>query len=395
VTRVDITVDTIRAVLVGRGAPRSADDATLLEIARSPRHKLAVTLLSAWSSAGRALSREHDDELAAHRRRIDRYRATWGRIREVAPDVHTIKGFGILRHYPPGVLRAAGDIDVICPRPAQMWRAARRLLDDGWDFEALTVLGGRRMVGGTRTAADRPEILLELRKPPSDGIDVPYVVGLATPDIFTSLRMPPRRLSAPGRSWLATNVVALLAERWERRFNSRDLLDIALLATRFEAVDRAALRVALDETTLWPEWYQAVRAVARIGLPPPPALPGQTRSRLRTRVGRAAGTLARWAHPARAAGYLVAGTVDADLGRLADRLAGGLYERVGAPRLLRLGVPLFGVPLADTASDTGEVRLDRRGRHAVARTPIGSFLLVPGACRAEWLDDVRRAFATG
>lgn len=91
-----------------------------------------------------------------------------------------------------------------------------------------------------------------------------------------------------------------------------------------------------------------------------------------------------------------------------------MHRRPGARRLLASGVSLFGVPLGggDTAGDAGSnpsagarpddpagarppaaepvdgLRLDDVGRHLVARTPLGSFLLVSGAARQEWLDEV-------
>ena len=39
--------------------------------------------------------------------------------------------------YPPGLLRSAGDLDVVCP-PGELWPAARALIEQGWELEALT-----------------------------------------------------------------------------------------------------------------------------------------------------------------------------------------------------------------------------------------------------------------
>jgi hypothetical protein len=93
-----------------------------------------------------------------------------------------------------------------------------------------------------------------------------------------------------------------------------------------------------------------------------------------------------WSHPLRAAGLLAISTADADHGRAADRFAQTLHERVGARRLLRAGVPLFGVPVDEERAD--RLLLIDRGHRLLARTPVGTFLLTAGACPQEWLTDL-------
>jgi hypothetical protein len=109
---------------------------------------------------------------------------------------------------------------------------------------------------------------------------------------------------------------------------------------------------------------------------------------------------ALWSNPLRVAGLMAISTVDSDRGALADWLAHAFQRRIGCWRLLRLGLPLFAVPftsgpltsgpltsVADARSDADGLTLERRGPHLVARTPIGSFLLVAGSCPQTWLEE--------
>jgi hypothetical protein len=107
-------------------------------------------------------------------------------------------------------------------------------------------------------------------------------------------------------------------------------------------------------------------------------------------------------------------TTDTDRGALADRLSRVVHERIGAWRLLRLGLPLFAVPLPSApadgslavpdwpgptaaapdwpgptaaASTPDAVRLVRLGTHLVALTPVGQFLMTAGSCQETWLTE--------
>src|SRR6185312_3617705 len=114
-------------------------------------------------------------------------------------------------------------------------------------------------------------------------------------------------------------------------------------------LDRAGLEAldrALTATMLWPQLRELARLLRRSGLAAePPALPGGGRAAWRSRAARLRRSVALWSHPLRAAGLLVISTVDADRGALADRMAHAVQRRIGAWRLLRLGLPLFAVPL--------------------------------------------------
>jgi hypothetical protein len=375
-----VSAEGVRALLISRGVCDAADDEALLDAARSEQHKLAATLLSLWERDGRRLSSAQAQELAAHRERFGYYHRTWDAIGKVAPDAFTVKGAGIAAAYPSGVLRSAGDLDVVCASFEEIWAAATYLLEDGWDLEAFTVQR-------TRPGDTVPyHLVVELTRPEIAHVGEILSVGLTTAEIFTTTAQRPFELSRAPRSPLAANIVALVAERWEREFRSRDLLDLTLLAARLTAHDVAVLRDGLARTGLWPEWIELTAAVAQQGWTLDVDLPEAGGAARRERLRRTAAA-ARWCHPVRALGYAAQAGVDRDSGRIADLAADFVHERVGVHRVLGLGLPLFGVPLGAPRPTAATLELERAGRHLLAHSPVGTFLLAAGAARQEWLDD--------
>jgi len=387
----------LRRLLASRGVPSTVDRDGLLLASRSPAHKLAVTLLSHWAATGTALTTAQRAELADHGHRIDTYTALWQRLRALAPNAYLVKGPQIAGLYPAGVLRAAGDIDVVLPGGAHLFSAAADLLGQGFTVQAFTLF--------PRAGADDCDVLMSVQRDSDTAIGDPYEVELRTPDIATSVRRPAVRLRGGAAEPAAASAVALVAERLERRFTSRDVLDLAVLAGAVGPAGTAMLRDGLDQARLWPQYRELRRLLARAGLLPgdtgdgPVGGTGQGDGGLptvrRPVPARAADRLRqarRWSHPLRAAGYLAGTTVDADRGRLADLLVRGLHERIGARALLAAGVPLFGVPVDDRPHGTGLLLADR-GARLLARTPVGTYLMVAGACQAHWLDDLGRPAA--
>ncbi|WRZ88141.1 nucleotidyltransferase family protein [Streptomyces sp. NBC_01007] len=375
-TDVEVSAATVLALLdAGPGVSREA----VVRTARDSRHKLAATLLSLWAEDGRALTGAEAAELRLHRERIDHYRRIWSQLQTAAPGVSLLKGMTIAGLYPPGVLRAAGDLDVVCPGHADLWNCARHLAANGWDLAAFTV-------SPARTGDSVPLHLgAEFRSPAPEPSPDPYAVGLFTAEIVTEVRAPAWQLTRPSRSPLAACAVALVAERWERPFRTRDLLDLALLLQHLDGTGVQQLRADLARTGLWPEWREALRAMARLGWRPAVTLPHTRTAAVRARLLRAARATARWSSPVRAPALVAQSGIEGEAGRLADLASDLAHRGIGARRLLDAGLPLFGVPLEDEPTD--RLRLDDVGRHLVARTPLGSFLLVTGAARREWLDE--------
>ena len=395
----------LRQLLVSRGVPADADDAAVLSAARAAKHKLHVTVLSAQESAGRSLSDQQKAELAAYQHRVEQYRAAWSIIGETAPNARVVKGWTIGDHYPPGMLRSAGDLDVVCP-PGEIWQAARALIDNGWEMEAITLFPAGP--GADLDVSRWCHVLMDAVKPSdSDFIDEPYEVELRTADVATSIRVPARRIGDAPLPPATASVLALAAERWERPFRTRDIYDLAILTGQLDRAGLEALNEALTATMLWPQMRELSKLLRRSGLARPPDQPDSGLAAWRSRAARLRRSITLWSHPLRVAGLLVTGTVDADRGALADRLAHAVQRRIGTWRLLRLGLPLFAVPLpaepgplpaepgplpaepgpaAAGAGATG-LKLERRGPHLVALTPVGSFLLVAGSCPEGWLEE--------
>lgn len=379
----------LRQLLVSRGVPADADDAAVLRAARTARHKLHITVLSARESAGQPLSPEQQAELAAYQDRVKQYRATWSIISDTAPHAQVVKGWTIGDLYPPGVLRSAGDLDVVCP-PGELWAAARALIENGWEVEAITLFPAGP--GADLDVSGWCHVLVDVVRPgDSDFIEDPYEVELRTADVATSTRVPARRLGDAPLPPAAASVLALAAERWERPFRTRDIYDLLILSGQLDRAALDALNGALTATMLWPQMRELCRLLRRSGLGPPPDQPGSRRAAWRSRAARLRRSVTLWSHPLRVTGLLATSTVDADRGALADRLAHAVQRRIGTWRLLRLGLPLFAVPLpAEPARATGEANgltVERRGPHLVALTPVGSFLLVAGSCPETWLEE--------
>ncbi len=377
----------LRQLLVSRGVPADADDEALLVAAGSAQHKLHITVLSARESAARPITPDQQAELAAYRDRLKQYRGAWSIVSAAAPRSQVLKGWTIGDHYPAGLLRSAGDLDVVCA-PDEIWLAARALVDEGWEMEAITLFPTRR--GAALDVSGWCHILMDLIKPSdSDFIDDPYEVELRTADVATNLRIPARRLDDTPLPPAAASVLALAAERWERPFRTRDIYDLGILTRQLDQAALAALSDALTATTLWPALRELADLLVRADLGPPPALPGSRQAAWRSRVAQVRRSILLWSHPLRAAGLLATSTVDEDRGALADRVSHAVQRRIGSWRLLRLGLPLFAVPLpgTDTGPAVDRLTLERRGPHLVARTPVGSFLLVAGSCPESWLTE--------
>ncbi|MFC1404111.1 MULTISPECIES: hypothetical protein [Streptacidiphilus] len=384
----DVSVDSLRDLLGSADPASPTTRDALLRTARGDGHKLAATLLSLWAAEGQDLSTAEQAELSACRERIGRYRRVWDELRLLAPELFLLKGMTVAALYPPGVLRSAGDLDVVCQSHRDFWRSARHLTDSDWELEAFTV-------GPAEPGAGVPYHLFAEFRRPGTGPDgepdpeaEPYAVGLVTAEIVTDIRRPAKQLARPVRSAPAASAVALVAERWERPFRSRDLLDLSLLLADPDPADLAQVHADLDRIGLWPEWREAVRAIRQLGRPVPAAFPGTRSGAARERLLRGARALRRWANPVRVLAFAAQAGVEDRAGRFADAASDLVQRQVGGRRLLAAGVPLFGVPL--DGPPVPEPRLDDIGRHLVARTPIGSFLLVAGAARQEWLDELEK-----
>lgn len=373
-----LTADFVTRLLLARDPAAGRDERQIAAAAAAPRHKLEAVLLSCLRREGHPLTSAQLATLQLHERRLARYRSAWELIQQLAPTAYQVKGSEIASRYPPDVIRGSGDLDVVCPAATELWNVVTALRRHGWDVAALTVIPS--LLGR--------ELLLHLQS--AEGDDPPCDIDLASVAVSTSAWRPARHITEPLRSPAATSLVVLTAERYERRFTSRDVLDAALLGASLDTDGIVSLRNALDETRLWPEWAELARHVARCGLLP--ALPFEPRSGIprRQRLKRAADAARRWGHPVRAAGYLMLGTVDEERNALWEAFAYRAGRFVSAQRLLELGLPLFAVPV-DESVQTDTLTFRPRRRLLCCTTPVGSFLLVAAACPEADIDKARDA----
>ncbi len=379
----DLGVTTLEAVLgvaCGEELTSPWESAWLL---RQREWSFAPTVYSAWEQAGRSLSPAIRYDLELQRGRIAWYRELSEKLLVAVPGVIGVKGLEVADRYPPGLLRYMNDLDFWVPDEADIWRATAALV--GWGWEVWQATFGRD--------GDRLRVLVSLRHPHhEDPYAQPYGVELSNYLSLGDLGGVAPLLDLPAR-WRRPelkNLIMLLLERFEQPYRARDLVDAVLLLDGLERPDRRTLWAAVDRYRLWPEYAELAARVADTPLPPVP----------RPRWLPAAAALARLRR-----GATVAGTfrqpVDGGLRHLQRRLLYGdqrrperwawsiVQGRLSAPRALRAGMSLFGLPVDGAPVGTDRAVLGRHGRTVWADTPAGRFLLAPGDVLTEdLLDDL-------
>ncbi|MFG2636843.1 hypothetical protein ACGFX8_23735 [Streptomyces sp. NPDC048362] len=210
----------------------------LLRRARQEGAVVSTLVLSLAEREGLALGEGARGELARMTRRSDLYRELDAVVRAV-PGARTVKGPSLARYYPAGLLRAIGDLDVVVPDEATLWRVLGEVLDRREAGEALmTELredGRRDLLVSVWWLGEDP--MLDLDR----GVEVTTFAygGLAE-------RAVPLRPEPPVEQVYA-DVLAIAEERFQRDFTLKDVLDLVCVLTSPGAPDPAALaRVAAD-----------------------------------------------------------------------------------------------------------------------------------------------------
>ena len=367
-----IDAATLEQILTGGDG---GDEEALLAAARAGRNKLTAILLSTWRREGKALQPEHEAELAAHRDRAARYRASLAVVEAATSGVYAVKGRRIAAAYPAGIERESRDLDLVARSVEAAWDAVDALRGEGWEVEGFALM---RVQG-----EDRP--ILELERPvesdPGQLADLIHFSAIAFPGHVWG-GVPARATLAeqgPGAG-RAFDLLRVVAERLERPFAARDVVDAAILTQVAGQADAEHLWALLDELGLWPEWRELAGRVRKAGLLAPP-FDGPADAERRTRAAqlrryrRRAGILAR---PARAiAGYAQLRMLQRRAGLLDAAIFRPLRKRVKTSTALGYGLPLFGVPLESEAAASSLV-LEARNSSLVARTPVGAFALTAG-----------------
>ena len=368
-----ISSDLILRILEADGLPPGDDTKAIVDLARASRRKILPTLLSAWRAEGRRVSPALAYELDLQARRI----ATYKQIDEDLSGraaLTALRGLRVARLYPRGVVRQLNDLDYLCTSSADLWAAARHLVEAGWEVYSLSLVRAEGalcpVVRLQRESAD-PDLLV------SEAVELTTVALIG--DFWS---VPARRLvGAPGLGSWTGDLLLLAAEGLERAFCARDAVDVVLLLNALDADGVARVREGLEAYELWRPWAALARrvrpldAVAAGGgdllrLEREPAHAAVRRRR------RASRRLLRPAVAAAAYGQraLMTGR-DPPLAAIVRRWSARL---VSSERALEAGLPLFGLRIGDDVSSDDEVRFARSGSLLTARTPLGRFAFVAG-----------------
>lgn len=292
-------------------------------------------ILATWLSSAVARDLELTPGAHAYLARMRRRMTTLHTLGEELATAHglaLIKGVRIARYLPDGLLRQSGDVDLVAPDEAALWRCALDLRDRygavPQGVSILTSLDGPRHVGVMlKWPAEEPHL------------DKPMGADITTCAFCGDLAGVPVRVTPPAEDDLC-GLFAVAEERFQRRFRIKDRLDLLALAEALE--DRLGDRLgevvcaAADELALAPELRQLVR-----------------------KTDEWVPVSARWQ------------SVLAALEPLAA--AEKARRRPGRPGVYRLR---FGFPLDTTPGDELAVRIQAGPDGPVAATPLGTCLLV-------------------
>lgn len=217
----------------------------LVQKARVSRSMLAALVLSVAERDGHRLGTGAADEVRRARGRADEYQRLAAELDE--PGVRSVKGLGIARHYPAGLVRPSVDLDLIVPDEDQLWRLAARLRASR-DVQEITVTvlryaGARHLAVGFKWPSEDPLL------------DPDHCVELGTLAYEGDLDAVPPRPGFPEEQAL-TDLLALAEERFQRPFDVKDMLDLAVLVGGGNVDLSAAVHTA-TEFRLAPELREA------------------------------------------------------------------------------------------------------------------------------------------
>lgn len=322
----------------------------LVAAARTQGWSLPVLVLSVLERDGHRLGSGSRDELARARARHRTYARVASRIAATAVG-RVVKGSSIAGHYPRGLLRPVGDVDVILPDEGALWQAARAVLDLHAVQDVDVTLFGhpeRHLLVTLSWAADDPYLDARMR---IELCTAAYAGNLGTVGVRAVLPEDP----------LLGDLLALAEERFQRPFGTRDVVDVLVLG---QSVPRPAGEVvaAADRYLLAPELTELLELALGHG---DLGFLGAALEPLRERAGREQQRRSEWTVPTPGADLDPVGAVLA-----AGRPVGGLLlERAPRVRDLRRAVihhfaggALFRTPLGDyllTGRDTvGQAEYD-------------------------------------
>jgi hypothetical protein len=239
---------------------------TLLASIRRHQPRFVGTFLSA-RAATEELPAQLAGELAAVRSRQRWLAEIEAVVRRQVPGLAVMKGSAVAAEYPPGLVRDAGDIDLVAGDAATAWRAAEVAAAEvgvlGTTVSTFPLRCGQPPTGLLVTVEGLPEH--PLTEPPSLDITTHAVVGDGSG--------VPAWTVPPGVSFgLPEHMLAVAAERLEGPFTAKDVLDGAVLAGRLDDRGELGSLVPLAvRARLVPEVAELLELGARHGLPMPGA----------------------------------------------------------------------------------------------------------------------------
>ncbi|MDT8912744.1 nucleotidyltransferase family protein [Amycolatopsis sp. PS_44_ISF1] len=307
----------------------------LMAAARREHYTLPYLVLSVLRAEGLPMGPAAAGQL---RRAMDRdafYRALLTETSAQA-EVTPIKGVHLARHYPEGVLRPQGDLDLVTSTELDLWRAVRVLAGRPPRDIAVSVFG----------AAER-HLMVALSWDSEEPLVDPHLrVDISTAALTGDFEVVPVRPALPGDPDLAS-LLCVAEERLQRPFHVRDALDVHALAQAELSVDDIVQ--AAGDYHLAPEVGELMEyagdrvplgGLSGLG----DALTGPARRELDLR------------HERRAAATEAGGTLTA----------------------LETGALLLGMPLGVRArsAELECSRVDVVGDEALLLTPVGDYLLV-------------------
>ncbi|ONK16051.1 nucleotidyltransferase family protein [Streptomyces sp. MP131-18] len=317
--------------------PEEHGPGRLLFSARKAHYTLPYLVLSALEHRGHPMSEAARGELGRARRRARHYEEVLAHIADRAR-VQVVKGPMLARHYPDGILRPQGDLDLVTDGEADLWRAVRLLTADSTPlYIGVSILGAptRHTVVALHWPAEDPLLDPEIR------VDVATAALVGDGGVFP---IRPRIPEDP----LAANLLALAEERLQRPFHARDIIDVHVLGTT-PVASTEALVSAAAEYHLAPELGELLdHAATRLPL-----------------------------------GHLSGLSAALEAGVVRERARRAAYSAPPAPptdigAALAAGTALYGMPLrpAEGRTDWDRARVHRYGDEALLLTPVGDYLLV-------------------
>ncbi|MGW2699884.1 hypothetical protein [Streptomyces sp. NPDC001340] len=251
--------------------------------------------------------------------------------------VRTVKGPSLAAHYPPGVRRPVGDLDLVASDEEQLWRAAGTLCSLGGEPAELSLF----------TADGRLHVMLAVLWPSPDALlEEEIRVELCTAAFSGDFATVPVRPDLPAEQSLA-DLLSVAEERFQREFHTKDAVDLLMLLDS-GAPAPAAVAEAAASHRLAPELLELVDLLSDAVVHP------------------AAGQLRQ---------ALAAGAAQESARRAAAGRPVPQQDRTVAARL-EAGQPVWGMPLTRTARPGQRCLLEHRAALSLARTPVGDFLLV-------------------